>query len=122
MGLSYENFNGKSPGTWPFVQQFVKGNNNENITYFVLVFLLEGNLSVTGEFPSQRASNVESVSMSWSHHDLEIVYVMFLLSLIPELISPGQNGNHFNFRSIFLHENVWIFNKYITEVCSKESN
>ena len=32
--------------------------------------LCEGNLPVTGEFPAQRASNVESVSIWWHHHAL----------------------------------------------------
>ena len=30
--------------------------------------LCEGNLPVTGEFPAQRASNVENVSIWWRHH------------------------------------------------------
>ena len=30
--------------------------------------LCEGNSPVTGEFPSQRASNVENVSIWWRHH------------------------------------------------------
>ena len=32
--------------------------------------LCEGNSSVTGEFPAQRASNAENVSIWWRHHDL----------------------------------------------------
>ena len=32
--------------------------------------LCEGNSSVTGEFPAQRASNTENVSIWWRHHDL----------------------------------------------------
>ena len=31
--------------------------------------LCEGNSLVTGEFPTQRASNVENVSIWWRHHD-----------------------------------------------------
>ena len=31
--------------------------------------LCEGNSLVTGEFPSQRASNTENVSIWWCHHD-----------------------------------------------------
>ena len=31
--------------------------------------LCEGNSPVTGEFPAQRASNVENVSIWWRHHD-----------------------------------------------------
>ena len=32
--------------------------------------LYEGNLPVIGEFPAQRVSNVENVSISWRHHVL----------------------------------------------------
>ena len=31
--------------------------------------LCEGNSPVTGEFPTQRASNAENVSILWRHHD-----------------------------------------------------
>ena len=31
--------------------------------------LCAGNSPVTGEFPSQMASNAENVSISWRHHD-----------------------------------------------------
>ena len=31
--------------------------------------LCQGNSPVTGEFPAQRASNAENVSISWRHHD-----------------------------------------------------
>ena len=31
--------------------------------------LCEGNSPVTGEFPTQRASNAENVSIWWGHHD-----------------------------------------------------
>ena len=33
--------------------------------------LCEGNSPVTGEFPTQRASNAENVSIWWRNHDLE---------------------------------------------------
>ena len=32
--------------------------------------LCVGNSPVTGEFPAQRASNAENVSISWRHHDI----------------------------------------------------
>ena len=38
--------------------------------------LSAGNSPVTGEFPTQRASNAESVSIWWRHHDMH----WFLLS------------------------------------------
>ena len=31
--------------------------------------LCEGNSPVTGEFPAQRASNTENVSIWWRHHE-----------------------------------------------------
>ena len=42
----------------------------QRITYqsFALLSLCEGSLPETGGFPSQRASNVDSVSMLWGHH------------------------------------------------------
>ena len=33
--------------------------------------LCAGNSPVTGEFPAQKASNAENVSISWRHHDAE---------------------------------------------------
>ena len=33
--------------------------------------LCEGNSSATGEFPAQRASNAENISIWWRHHDIE---------------------------------------------------
>ena len=37
----------------------------------VLLALFEGNPLVTSGFPSQKASNVESISLSWNHHFVE---------------------------------------------------
>ena len=34
--------------------------------------LCAGNSPVTGEFPAQKASNVENVSIRWRHHELDI--------------------------------------------------
>ena len=36
--------------------------------------LCEGNSPVTGEFPAQRASNAENVSIWWRHHDPNIFH------------------------------------------------
>ena len=32
--------------------------------------LCEGHSPVTGEFPAQRASNAENISIWWRHHDI----------------------------------------------------
>ena len=37
---------------------------------FRVIGLCEGNAPVTGEFPSQRASNAENVSIWWRHHGI----------------------------------------------------
>ena len=34
-----------------------------------------GNSPVTGEFPAQRASDADNVSISWRHHSLQIYYM-----------------------------------------------
>ena len=45
--------------------------------------LYAGNIPATGEFPAQRASNAENVSMWWRHHD-------FLeRELFAEILSEG---------------------------------
>ena len=48
----------------------VQLNNEENIRALYYWLLCEGNSPVTWGFPSQRASNMESVSISWHHHDI----------------------------------------------------
>ena len=45
--------------------------------------LCEGNSPVTGEFPAQRASNMENVSIWWRHHDS-----YFLLNQPVQLMNP----------------------------------
>ena len=39
-----------------------------------------GNSLVTGEFPAQKASNAENVSIWWRHHGIEIISVLCLAS------------------------------------------
>ena len=51
-----------------FVQQLIFHHNNQNIASPELLALYEGNPPVTGGFPSQRASNTESISKSWTPH------------------------------------------------------
>ena len=46
-----------------------------------LVAVSEGNLSFAGIFPSQRASNAESVSMSWRQPDKRVLLTWFVLEL-----------------------------------------
>ena len=52
--------------------------------------LCEGNSPVTGEFPAQRASNAENVSIWWRHHVLAAYHINIGNA------SPQLSFNHFN--------------------------
>ena len=54
--------------TRQFVEQFIQAYNIDNQSSSSLLVLCEGNPPVTGGFPSQRASNMVNVSMSWRHY------------------------------------------------------
>ena len=45
------------------------GRRSKKTSNFRDTGLCEGNSPVTGEFPSQRASNAENISIWWRHHD-----------------------------------------------------
>ena len=45
-------------------------NRLKKTSKFRVTFLCEGISSVTGEFPAQRASDAENVSIWWHHHDM----------------------------------------------------
>ena len=50
-----------------FTQRFIQAQIKETSTLCV-IGLCEGNSPVTGEFPAQKASNAENVSVWWRHH------------------------------------------------------
>ena len=57
----------------------------------IILALCEGNPPVTGGFPSQRASNLESIFMLWHHHGvsqrvLQGVPCMYMLSPLSSLL------------------------------------
>ena len=69
--------------------------------------LCDGNSPVTGEFPAQRASNAENVSIWWRHHVgvmsyfedynfMNLIYIWLVNSLTPE-----RYGSYFTSRYIF---------------------
>ena len=58
----------KSPASRLFTQAFVQVQIKE-ASKLRVTGLYEGNSPVTGEFPLQRASNAENVSIWWRHHD-----------------------------------------------------
>ena len=57
--------------------------------------LCEGNSPMTGEFPAQRASNAENVSIWWHHHDVSWPY--YCCTISPNLFTTlGSLGRrHF---------------------------
>ena len=47
-------------------------NRSKKISKLRVTGLCEGNPPVTGGFPSQRASNVENISIWWRHHEVAV--------------------------------------------------
>ena len=62
----------KSPASRLFTQSFIQTQIKEKSKPRV-TGLSEGNSPVTGEFPAQRASNAENVSIWWCHHGKDVV-------------------------------------------------
>ena len=58
----------KSPASRLFTQSFIQTQITENIKV-LRHWPLCGEFTVTGEFPAQRASNAENVSIWWRHHE-----------------------------------------------------
>ena len=52
-----------SPDTWLFIQGLFRKHES-----FILMALCEGNPAVTSGFPTQRASDLVCISISWCHH------------------------------------------------------
>ena len=62
------------------------------------------------DFP-KRASNAESVSMSWCHH-VDFTCLSSFSNQMLNTLRSRQNGRHFAddiFKCIFLNENAWSF-------------
>ena len=75
-----------SPSTWLFLQQLVQAYYKENSQQsFVLLALCEENPPVTSGVPSQIASDAESISKSWYHHDSRH-FIQAWISEIPGLL------------------------------------
>ena len=92
----------KSPVSSLFAQPFVRAHIKETSKLRV-AGLCEGNSPVTGEFPSQRASNAENVSIWWRHHVFldVVIYLRTMLgagwvnSLAPERHDDVIKWKHF---------------------------
>ena len=69
----------KSPASRLFTQPFVR-RGSKKTSKLRITGLCEGNSPVTGEFPSQRASNAENASAWWRRHGNMCVYDNGLLS------------------------------------------
>ena len=58
--------------------------------------LCDGNSPVTGDFPAQRASNVENVSIWWRHHGTVVLYSMFVVDRFVYLRKDDSREHIFN--------------------------
>ena len=70
---SHNEHDGVSPSSWLFIQPFIQAQVKEKKLKLRVTGLCEGNSPVTGEFPAQRASNAENISIWW-RHDLLICH------------------------------------------------
>ena len=68
--------------------------------------LYEGNSPVTGEFPAQRASNAENVSIWWRHHE----------------ISSDHNINSLLHGASYRQPHKWSFQKSLLKSCDVWKN
>ena len=59
----------KSPASWLFTQLFIRAHIKENIKA-PRHWPLCGEFTGTGEFPAQRTSYAENVSIWWRHHEI----------------------------------------------------
>ena len=80
----------------------------------------------TGEFPTQMASNVENVSISWCHHgnntNKKMLYnrnqtkhnkIVYMEYAVLKILRPRQNCHHFtddSLKCIFFNDNLWLSN------------
>ena len=73
--------------------------------------LCEENPSVTGGFPSQRASYTENVSIRLRHHAIDIIIFVANYQAKYNPLGSRQNGRYFPddiFKHIFFNETGWI--------------
>ena len=77
----------KSPALRLFTQPFIQAQIKENITA-LRHWLLCGEFTGTGEFPKQMASNTESVSIWWRHHD----YISLLIKKMTLKYTGGRQN------------------------------
>ena len=79
----------KSPPSRLFTQSFIQAQIKVNIKA-LCHWPLCGEFTGTGEFPAQRASNAENVSIWWRHH--EIFQDMLLVRVIPRCWCQSRLG------------------------------
>ena len=81
-----------STALWLFSQPFIQAQIKKTSKFHV-AGLCEGNSPMTGEFPAQRASNAENVSIWWRHHvHLLQQYLFFIIMVITEICLPSNGG------------------------------
>ena len=105
--------------------------------------LCEGNSPVTGEFPAQRSSNAENVSIWWRHHEILICFIFYhdfdeifwpqpirslklvhvtgqgsmSLTWVGQVFDPGRKGFHKKCKNL---DNIAVY--LITSLKSKWKN
>ena len=94
----------KSPASPLFTQPFIQSQIKENIKA-PRHWLLCGDSPLTGEFPTQRASNVENVSISWRQNIIHVGLAsisLIILGLLPFVLPRRQVNDCFYFGNVIL--------------------
>ena len=98
---------------------FYSGADQRKTSKLRVTGLCAGNSPETGEFPAQRASNAENVSIWWRHHAFERnshsdwSSCHYTSSNVINSLAPGRCVN--DFKSVISQDMLWI--KFISNPC-----
>ena len=86
-----------------FAYSIIYSGADQRTSKLHVTVLCVGNSPVTGEFPTQMASNAENVSIWWRHHD----------SFSDDLLLWFRGGDYLKSVKKCLHWDILLFQKYI---------
>ena len=102
----------KSPASRLFTQSFIRAQIKENIKAS-RHWPLCGEFTGTGEFPAQRASYTENVSIWWRHHVMAHLQAAWWPSLRTPYWGPGA---HFTNNFSIVYSNLRKFHSALIQV------
>ena len=95
-----------------FTQPFIRAHIEKNIKA-PRHWPLCGEFTGTGEFPAQRASNAENVSIWWRHHGVCVIYLLYQREEPPLLVSNPRLHPTLRLKNITCTNSVKPFKKTV---------